>query len=270
MTRVHILATVRKPELLPAALLVFHSLRIGFPTAEVLVWGNNLLPMDAHAVAKHTVAIGGSFRNDMPTTHDTWIETLITNERSPFWILDTDVVFWKNLEADFSSPTSDICFAGRFEPEFHEEWTNTIHAERLHTCVQYFNPALVRAAMRSWMGQFPPPFGQTAQCPLIKQHFIPRKGELPLLYDSTAGLWQAGIGTAFTPAQNDCFDHLGCATYADLIDVPSLKDLRAMHAMVFEDPSLAMLIRETQQKYYATRATAPNAPRPTPEASTKD
>ena len=37
---VHILVTIRKPDLLPAAMMVFKSIRVGFPTAHINVYWN--------------------------------------------------------------------------------------------------------------------------------------------------------------------------------------------------------------------------------------
>ena len=58
---VHILVTVRKPELLPAALLVFKTLEVGFPTTPVYVWGNGLAPAMAEMFSH--AGIAGNWRH---------------------------------------------------------------------------------------------------------------------------------------------------------------------------------------------------------------
>jgi len=247
---VNILATVRNPNLLAATLLVFRTLRVGFPNNPVRVWGNALLPAAAESVRRATVEVGGDFENLESTVHDHWIEALLLFNNTPYWICDTDVVFFDAMTRDASAALN-----GRFEPSFREEWTKTTKAERLHTCVQFFNPMLLRPQMRAWMGQFPAPWGSTAQFPLVRQHFIPQRSGEVLFYDSTAGLWQAGIGTPFDESQNAAFEHLHCGTYADLIS-PHLADggLQEVHQQIYDNPKLARGMRVAQDQYYKRQA----------------
>src|SRR5262245_22524253 len=96
---VHILVTCYKPDLLPAATLVFKTLRVGFPEADVYVWesiNNHSQREKTRAAVADTGAhwVGrGDYRN-----HDDWIGTLISHYRNPFWICDTDIVFWRRFE----------------------------------------------------------------------------------------------------------------------------------------------------------------------------
>lgn len=250
---VHILATVRRRELLPAALLVFQTLRTGFPRAEVFVWGNNLDPKSRAAVEGATKAVGGHYAQLNRTAHDEWIEHMMLNWRGEFWLCDTDVVFFESLEAA-PAGEAEVEMMGRLEPGFNEEWTGTFHVERLHTCLLYINPARVRARMRVWQGQFNGELFGNAQAPLIRWTFVPQRGKRPLFYDTCAGLWQAGIGTAFSEAQNRAFEHLHCATYADLVaQCEGLADLPKVHAAIYEEPLRARGLWEQQQAYYSER-----------------
>ncbi len=266
---VHILATVRKPELLPAATLVFATLRVGFPTADICVWGNGLDPEASRHLASAAQFVGGAFANLPPSSHDAWIEGILLRSTAPFWICDTDMVFHSSVES-FVLPT-ECAFAGRFEPEFLEEWTDTVHVARLHTCLQWLAPERVRSQMHGYIATFPQPWRNTAQFPFVRQHFVPVRGERAWFYDSTAGLYQAGIGTPFTAAQNDAFDHLCFATYIDAI-APHLKDIapgiEQRFAAIYRDPSLARGIRHEQEKYYAARSLRQpqDLPCPTPTA----
>jgi hypothetical protein len=246
--RIYILATVRKPELLEAALLVFRTIRTGFPDSEVRVVGNNLSAEAGAAVSRTAWSKGCSYYNGGPTVHDQWIMDLVEGQIHPFWICDTDVVFWKSL--DDGTDRTDQVYQGRFEPEFEEESTGTRHMERLHTAVMWFNPPALRAAMRAWMAKIPPPWGATGRFPLIHQHFVPLRGERTRFYDTTAGLWHAGIGTPFTEAQNDAFDHLHCGTYVDLIGPKLSCELQAAHQAIYADHNIAQGMRHQQAKYY--------------------
>lgn len=268
---VHILATVRKPELLRAALLVFSTLRRGFPTADVCVWGNNLAVEATAAVAAEAARVGARFYNLPPTSHDCWISGLIEQAGaagSPpgFWICDTDIVFHEKIE--IRNPKCETILAGRFEPEFHEEFTDTVHVERLHTCLMWIDGPGLRCAMRGWMAKFPLPWRNTAQFDLVHQHFIPRAGAPPLFYDTMAGVYQAlragPIGPSdqvstvhvFSDEEDGAFDHLHFATYVDQVEgrISVKGGLRERFEMIYDRPELAKGILAEQRKYYAARA----------------
>ena len=243
---VHILATVRKPELLPAALFVFETLRTGFPTAAVTVWGNALDTAAATAVSQAATKAGATFHNIPATSHDVWIETLIQSARDPFWICDTDIAFWQSVE-DWPVPAH---LSGRPEPEFLESWMGTRHVARLHTALMQINPSPVRAAMRAWTARIPAVWRNSSEFPFVRMTFIPVRDAEPLCYDTCAGLWQAGMGTPFTEKQNSAYDHLYCATYTDVITTELGPKLRAVHAQIFKNPALARGIRAEQNEYY--------------------
>ena len=246
---VHILATVRKPELLPAALLVFDTLRVGFPTATVVVWGNALDNKSASAVRQGCERVGAIFQNNPLTSHDRWIESLVLTLNDPFWVCDTDNVFWASVEA-WPMP---LHFSGRFEPEFSEEWMQTRHVARLHTSLMQFNPASLRVAMREWACQIPEVWRRSAEFPFIRMQFIPVRGSDPLCYDTCAGLWQAGIGMPFTEEQNAAYDHLHCATYVDAIGGDLGAQMAAAHRAIYDNRANARGIRAGQDRYYESR-----------------
>lgn len=251
---IHILATVRKPDLLPAALLVFKTLRTGFPSSPAIVWGNALDSDAARALQAAAEGVGARFINLPATSHDAWIESLVGKLNEPFWICDTDVVFVQRM----AEPAAGTLFAGRYEPEFNEEFTETIHVARLHTAVMWIDPANLRCAIRTWQARIPEPWRSSAQFALVRQHFIPVLSEThgPLFYDTMAGLWQAGMGEAFTEEQNAAFEHLHCSTYVDEVikGAPSLQDLQSVHKMIYANPQLARGLRLEQDLYYKSRA----------------
>ncbi len=249
-TSVHILCTVRKPALLPAAQLVFKTLKVGFPSAAVCVYGNGLKPELGRAIRSVMPPLS-SYRDLEPTSHDAWIEGLIMNSHAPFWICDTDLVFFDAVEQWGDEWTG---FAGRYEPEFIEEWTRTRHVARLHTCLMYLNPAVLKPAMRAWMAVVPAVFGG-AQANLIRQQFIPTRLGPTLFYDTCAGLYQAlDCGRPFEAGQDIFFEHLHCGTYADLISPHlSLNNLAEAHQAIYADPSRARGLQQEQAKYYDQR-----------------
>lgn len=261
---VHILATVRKPELLRAALLVFSTLRVGFPTADVCVWGNGLAGDATAAVAAEAARVGARFHNLPATSHDCWIDGLIAQANGPFWILDTDVVFHSTVEgfAEGAAGGTPALLRGRFEPDFYEEFTDTVHVARLHTCLMWIDGPALRCAMRGWMARFPLPWRNSAQFDLVHQHFIPRAGGKALFYDSMAGVYQALVTSdewrvmSFSAEEDGCFDHLHFATYVDQVEgsLHGVKGgLRERFELIYDAPGLAKGILAEQRSYYAKR-----------------
>lgn len=246
--KVHILATVRRSDLLPAAALVFRTLRVGFPTLPIYIWGNSLTQSSEKEIKALAYHWGCHFNNLPFTSHDAWIETIIHTETEPCWICDTDMVFWDSVE-DWKFEM----LAGRHECAWHEPWTDTDRVDRLHTCLMFVNPAALRVAIRAYLGRFPAPWGATAQVPLIRQTFIPRTNQRPLFYDSTAGLYQAIGGEAFTEEQNACFDHLNCGTYANEL-TGELSGLQKAHEEIFKDISKAKGLLPLQNQFYQSHS----------------
>ncbi len=251
MTTLHIKAGMRKAELLPAVLLVFKTVRVGFPTARIVVHGGDLGADAMLAVREAARSVHAEFfYASVPMAHDAWIEKLLHEETEPFWICDTDIVFFGKVE-DWSAPT----FMGRFEPEFDEEWTQTRHVERLHSSLMYFNPGATRAALRCWMAKIPALITASCEFPLIRQTFIAapyieRSGQVIYFYDVCAGMYHAIGGTRFTPEQDACFEHLHCASYVDLI---RLKGLQDAHYAIYADFRVAKGMQLVQAEYYKSR-----------------
>lgn len=247
MSRVHILATVLNRDLLANSRLIFRTLRLGFPTSEIVVHGNSLDQYSATAIKADTESIGGEFVPGLSTSHGEWIEFLLRMETEPFWIADTDVIFFEPVEHWFAG--SKCLFSGRMEPEFLEPWTRSVHVERLHPSLMWFNPAHLRAAIRSWPGTTE--FFHTVQLPLVQWTFVPRLGKPMLFYDTCAGLHHALGGQPFSEGQNKAFSHLFCGTYADQ---NTALDLTPVHAEIIRNPELARNLWASQQEWYKRMA----------------
>lgn len=247
---VYILATCRNPALLGMTTLVFRTLRTGFPHNPIVVFGNGLTPEHTAVVQEEAAKCDAAFHWIRRVPHDIWLEHLVQDQPRPFWICDTDIVFFQPME----QPHPDTFLAGRYEPGFNEEWTQSWHAERLHTCLLYLDPQALRAKMRAWMSTHVPQIFNHAETHFIRQHFVPRMGSGPCFMDTAAGLYHAFGGTPFDEATNEAFEHLHCGTYSDLIGkCESLKDLPAVHAAILADAQNARGLREGQDKYYASR-----------------
>jgi hypothetical protein len=231
---VHILAYCRKPELLPAATLVFKTLRVGFPAAPVTVHFGKGIQCKTEIVQAFD-DIGAAEVVELPerTRHDIWVRELIEQEEEPFWICDTDVVFWKA----FRHQPDGSALAGVRTPSFFEPWSGTQYRERLHTCLMRIDPAAFIKSEIQYLARFPSePFIPFID--MVAQQYQPARHNGTVtqhFYDTLATAWHAFGGQDFTTEQIESFDHLNCATWVDII-APSLDfDIVGAHKAVYED-----------------------------------
>jgi hypothetical protein len=232
---VHILVTCPKVELLPAATLVFQTIRVGFPDQPVYVQANGSLGLNYHPIRRAVLAVGGRWmESPYDGAHDDWIARQLQWATSPFWICDTDVVFWRRFE--FESDGSTL--AGVRTPSFYEPWSKAQYRERLHTCLMRLDPQQFQDATMAYMDRVNLyPFRPAIE--LVRQQWQPERRGNSLthhFYDTLAMAWHAFGGQEFNREQIESFDHLNCATYVDRI-APSLDfDIQAAHKAVYEDP----------------------------------
>lgn len=250
---VNILASCRNIELLPATLMVFRTLRVGFPTSLVKVQINAMHPTARRAVTAAAQATGCQVL-DTPVghaiRHDEWVEKLFHSQKVPFWICDTDIAFFDSIEGHDLKGN----FAGRYVPDFDDEWTGTRHAERLHTCLMWFDPKTAAHAMWAWACKLPESW-MAPKLEFFRQAYWPQRDGKTLFHDTTAGLFHTIGGTCFREELNDKFEHLNCGTYSDLV-APSLKDapdFASAHAAMPDHPELTRGIRRQQTAYYERR-----------------
>jgi len=243
--KVHIIVTCFNPALLDSALLVFKTIRTGFPTAEIVVYGNDLSRNTLSHMPFPVLTISERI------SHDSWVERLIHTQHEPFWIVDTDVVFFDSVE-HFTAPM----FGGRFEPEFKDEWTRSTHVACLHPSLMYFNPVEIRCGLFQWRLEHIPKYFPNMISNLIRQQITVRNGET-IFHDTCSGLYHAFGGTAFDEDMNGRFEHLHCGCVSDVLskEVDSLKDLHNVHRMVCQQPELARGLMDKQMAYYQSKAT---------------
>lgn len=245
-TDVHILATHLEGESLKGLTLVFKTLRIGFPTSSIKVWGNGL---NSHAESELRRAASDCDVYMTPRiAHDLWIARLLDVSDRPFWICDTDIVFHSPVEG---FPVDGSALAGRYEPAFIEPWSKTNKVDRLHTSLLRFDPNMIKGKVREWLGRYHPKgFPFLPDVELIRQHYVPVGSKnAPLFYDTCAGLYQAIGGLHFSDDQNKAFDHLHCGSYVRRMKgaVPGLAEA---HEAIYSGVVPAEKIRESQSEFY--------------------
>lgn len=248
---VNILATCRDESLIQGTLLIFKTLRTGFPTANVKVFLNNIGSPMKEKVVRAAIKNRCEIVDLKETTiHHKWIEKLIAEATEPFWILDTDVIFWQNMERfDFSEHP----LAGRRIPEWNDEFTNARTRARLHTCLLYFNPLLIVKKLKKYLEQYPDtPFNPFAN--LIHPLVVPFKGKA-FFHDTCCLLYHAVGGKSFDTEHLECSDHLNFSTITDIV-YPHLEhanEFEIVRQEIYKDIEKAKGIWRMQNLYYESR-----------------
>lgn len=261
--KVHLLVTVRKPELLRAATLVFDTIRIGFPEsqieAQLNVFPDPSIPrsagdaIDAHAgIREAAKTVDVDTFGDGTTTHHEWILSLIEKETEPFFICDTDICFWQNFERfEFKG----AALVGRYTPQFYCSFANARTCPRLHTCLLRIDPVEVKVLVKLYGEQFPDTYctPRPTLADLIFPRYTPyRFGAIQKKYFSdTCSLLYAAIGgQMFTDEQNSAFDHLNFGTLSDVVAPCLGGSVREMHAAVLDQPHLLKGQWKRDQEFY--------------------
>lgn len=247
---VFVLATCRKEELLPYTTLVFRTLRVGFPTAEVIVTGNDLPEFAIEEVMSACEASKCSLINGPAISHDLWLETLIDKEQEPFWICDTDIIFYSKVE-DWTFSTA---LAGFRVPEFFDEFTNAITRSRLHTSLLYIDPKKVCKQILAYESQFPvTPFNPPPINPFAPI-CIPLNGRF-YFHDVGSILYHAIGGTAFNAMQKNAFFHFNFGTIQDEV-LPRLQNgdqMKQWRDEMIKNPERGRGAWRQQEEYYSVR-----------------
>ena len=243
---VHLFVSCRRPELQPLSLLVFRSLRVGFPTANVVIHLNANLFDRSTISACETIGkeIHAAVVRSSAGQHDEWIDGLLRDQRDPIVIADTDMVFYERVEHwNFRHP-----LAGAYEPRHVNPVTKVVHWDRLHTSLLFVRPQDLRGRTDGRTWRLPRlPF--KVQDDLIRQRWIPTPTGL-VFADTGCLLYQATGGDHFTPELRDTFSHLHCGTWSDMAG-DSIKGLRELHKRVQIDPESARGCWREFEKYYA-------------------
>ena len=263
--KVHLLCTCRKPELAPFAELVFKTLRIGFPTADVLVHLNKDALVNCPSLSSLCAVVGADTCSE-DTIHHSWIERLIDAEQEPFWICDTDIIFYDSIEK-FNIYSA---LAGWRIPEWQDEFSGAITRARLHTSLLYINPVLVKERLAAFREVCPDtPF--TPFCNTIYPLCLPFQNRM-YFYDTCSLLYHAIGGQSFTAEQKDAFCHMNFGSISDLV-LPRLKDgdkMVAARQAIMDKPELGRGVWRQQMEYFEARHPKFDAELPIPPITLED
>lgn len=252
--KLHIISHCKDLDLLPAALLVLDTIRVGFPDADIIVHPM-IDGLSGAEQAKYYGALGLKLTAAKATmvddswvlgdpSHDEWISDLVDSEDEPFFICDSDVVFFDRVPAEWSKMGA---LGGEVQPPFHDPFSGAIHVERFHTALMFINPERVRAAIEEWRAQFP----QHELLPLADPFapiIIPGAFGQDLFYDTCTMLFRM-VENRMHWRGEDVFAHLQCGTWAKEAG-SVIPGLREIHAAVFADPAKARDLRRVQAEFY--------------------
>ena len=243
--RVFILATCRNDALIRASTLVFDTIRVGFPTAEIVVWDNDNSELNRSQIREGVKKCKGKLVHlPQRISHHDWIATLTMDERNkePFWICDTDLVFWASME---QWKFGLMPLAGRYIPDFRcgyvKRWTHW----RLHPSLLRIDPALVLAGLNAYEDANPEtPF--TPKPNPFAPLFLPGQ-----FYDTVAILSEICSGQQFQDGHLNCYDHLFAGTISDLVG-PCLNDgkMQERHAELMANPEKMRGLWRKQDEFF--------------------
>ncbi len=202
--------------------MVFDTLRVGFPTAEVVVTDNCSVPESVQFIEEAAAKAGCQFRR-LPERieHGVFIREVVKSSKGQVVFVDTDMAFWDNCE---DLKFRDALFAGMLVPEC--DAIGAKHTARIHPSLLF-----VTDCEKLW-----------AECQRLSAedfYFRPFEaqrivdGDTCLIADTCSGLWSRLRHKAyvFGPRELDRYSHLFMGTIPDLLgDDPVSEMIRRSHA----------------------------------------
>lgn len=249
---------------LDAATFVFRTIRVGFPTAEIVLVIGNTTP----ELRQEIIDAAKSHDVD-PTCNDEFAtrplfdvyESFIQTENGRFFYCDTDIVFWDSIEARLRDFTR-ASMAGRFIPKFYDNFTRCVTMPRVHNCLLYVDPYRLRREMREFYDSLPPDTYYTPRPDLVRPTFVSAVQELDgynkrtnYFYDTWAMAYNALPGaTKFSESIDALFDHLNCGSIAHVIGPSYGIDLAGQHRYLMQNPErFRGYWRKQRERYEAAR-----------------
>lgn len=251
--RVFICVHNRNPDLWENSTLVFKTLRTGFPNAEIVVYSNNLSQMQLMEVRELCNGVHAKFQHiPQAIPFHAWMwqifQQMLNSEiAEPFWFVDTDIIFWDSME----KWKFDTTLAGRFVPKFGDSYTKCITMPRLHTSMLRMDPVKLRAELDTLLQCVP---NDTPHNPFVNPifpfwHISPEGPVEKIFYDVAAMLSYAVSLTHFTAKHLDCFSHLQCGTFSDLLEPHGHEGMVARQKAMIANPESARGIWRDQDKW---------------------
>lgn len=235
-----------------ASLLVFRTLRTGFPTMDVSVTLEDSGEYNGTPLAEMIDRYANGVRVVQHVTprcreHWEWAADEVENSDAPFILCDTDMVFLGDVENHlYAIRDQNARLAGEFIPTHRVPESNYVTMERLHTALMLIDPAYWQLFAQSREDELP----RTASQSALQWLFYPalyKHQRQTLLYDTSAWAYHYAPSVPFHENLLDRFEHLGGATYKSV--TPGFAADAEFFDAVYEDPSIARGLRSKQRNY---------------------
>lgn len=219
LVKVYILTTCNGHENLDKTLMVFKTLRVGFPTSEVFVVDNASDPATVPAIEDAAAAVGAEFfRYAERTEHGKFITLLVQSSKGALAIVDTDVAFWASCE---DIDMGDALFGGRYIPRI--ETPEGVHVARIHPSL-----LLIPDAQKLWEAcrhVADTGFKGIEFKPFESCYYVDSDGRT-VLVDTCSAVSGALADRAyrFGPAELERYDHVFLGSIPEMVDVLPLHD----------------------------------------------
>ena len=220
---IYILTWCNRLENLYGTTLVFKTLRVGFPNANVHIVDNASLPSVRSLLKQNAQECDAEFTQIKNTIshHDFIEQTLNRQSEGTAIFVDPDVCFWENVE-DWSF---DALIAGRLLPKYKCEYSGCLTYPRIHTSFMWIPDVIAfREAIQTLQTQY---FEFNPFCPVML-----KLGDVWQRFDTGASLYNALPDRmyAFTEKELDSYDHLFCGTHIGSV----ASKIRPDYALLFE------------------------------------
>jgi len=246
--KVFILTWCNSLDKLYGSLLVFNTLRVGFPTADVFVIDNCSIESAVPYIESAAVNVNAKFfslRNEV--NHYDHIRNIIfsCDENDKIFIIDPDVIFWDNVEIF----DTEKAIAGRLIPEFFDEYTNTITKARIHTSFLYLsNVKRIKDCIINTKKKY-------FESDLIRPVMV-KDGKKWLRWDTVGQLYENIVDDCeiFDDVMNDKFDHIFCGSHLDIIvDKWNFDKLVEIHELAKRNQRLLKGIWREQNEFFISK-----------------
>lgn len=225
--KVFIHPTCTTPDHLGKTLMVFKTLRVGFPTADIYVVDNASDPATVPAIEDAAAAVGANFyRRSERIEYGKFITEVIRTQTGAVAIVDTDVAFWASCE---DIDMGGALFGGRYIPKI--ETPAGVHVARIHPSL-----FLVPDAQKLWEAcrhVADTGFRGIEFKPFESCYYFDNDGRT-VLVDTCAAVSGALADRAyrFGPADLERYDHLFMGSIPEMVDlVPLPDDVRGVIAV---------------------------------------
>jgi hypothetical protein len=188
--------------------LIFKTLRVGFPKAQVHVIDNVSNPAVRPLIKQHAEECGAEFTQlEQRIPHYTFLEqTLNTQPEGTAIFIDPDICLWENVE----EWNFDQLMAGRLIPKYACEYSGCLTHPRLHPSFLWIPDVC------TWREKI-----QAVQSQYYEFYpFLPVEFKLDNIWQrfDTGGILYTALSEqvySFTEKELDAYDHLFCGTHLE-------------------------------------------------------